>query len=60
MYKIFTDKGKLFKCNIDISGASMKDCHARLLETDDNIFLYKGKVIVNMWMRYLRYKKTLK
>jgi hypothetical protein len=44
MYKIFTDKGKLFKCNIDISGASMKDCHARLLETDDNIFLYKGKV----------------
>jgi hypothetical protein len=24
MYKIFTDKGKLFKCNIDISGASMK------------------------------------
>jgi len=45
MYKIFTDKGKLFKCNIDISGASMKDCYARLLlETDENIFLYKGKV----------------
>jgi hypothetical protein len=40
MYKIFTDKGKLFKCNIDISGASMKDCHARLLlETDDNFFI---------------------
>jgi hypothetical protein len=48
MYKIFTDKGKLFKCNIDISGASMKDCHARLLlETDENIFLYKGKVNSN-------------
>jgi hypothetical protein len=48
MYKIFTDKGKLFKCNIDISGASMKDCHARLLlETDEGIFLYKGKVNSN-------------
>jgi hypothetical protein len=56
MYKIFTDKGKLFKCNIDISGASMKG-HARLLlETDDNIFLYKGKVNSSEYvkLRYLR------
>jgi hypothetical protein len=51
MYKIFTDKGKLFKCNIDISGASMKDCHARLLlETDDNFFYIRVKlIVVNMW-----------
>lgn len=45
MYKIFTDKGKLFKCNIDISGASLEDCYARiLLETEEKTFLYKGKV----------------
>lgn len=45
MYKVFTDKGKLFKCNIDISGANIEDCQARiLLETADNIFLYKGIV----------------
>jgi hypothetical protein len=50
MYKIFTDKGKLFKCNIDISGASMKDCHARLLlETDDNIYIRVKLIVVDMW-----------
>jgi hypothetical protein len=38
MYKIFTDKG-LFKCNIDISGASMKDCARLLLETDEYFFI---------------------
>jgi hypothetical protein len=48
MYKIFTDKGKLFKCNIDISGATLDDCYARiLLETEEKTFLYKGKVNKN-------------
>jgi len=48
MYKIFTDKQKTFKCNIDISGASLNDCHARLImETADGNFFYKGKVDSN-------------
>ena len=48
MYKVFTDKQKTFKCNIDISGASLSDCQARLImeTTDGNIF-YNGSVDSN-------------
>jgi hypothetical protein len=48
MYKLYSDKSKKFTCNIDITGASLKECEARLvLETNSVNLLYYGKIDSN-------------
>jgi hypothetical protein len=48
MYKLYSDKTKKFSCNIDITGASLKECEARLvLETNSVNLLYYGKINSN-------------
>jgi hypothetical protein len=48
MYKIFKDKEKIFKCNVDVQGANIKDCKARLLfESEEGIFMLKGDIDKN-------------
>lgn len=45
MYTLFTDKPELFKCNIDIDGASLTDTSARLvLESKDINLLFEGNI----------------
>jgi len=49
MYTIYTDKDKLFSCDIDIKGGSISESVARLIiETEDNVnLLYKGSIKQN-------------
>jgi hypothetical protein len=49
MYTIYTDKDKLFSCDIDIKGGSISESVARLIiETEDNVnLLYKGTIKEN-------------
>lgn len=45
MYKIFKDKERVFKCNVDVQGVDIKDCKARLIyESDNGIFMLKGEI----------------
>jgi len=45
MYTLFTDKPELFKCNIDLEGASISDTFARLVIESKNInLLFEGQV----------------
>jgi hypothetical protein len=45
MYKIFKDKDRVFKCNVDVQGADIKDCKARLIiESELGIFMLRGEI----------------
>jgi hypothetical protein len=48
MFKIFKDKDRLFKCSVDVQGANINDCSARLIfEFNDQIIMYKGAINEN-------------
>ena len=48
MYKLFTDKSKLFECDIKLEGASLSKSSARLVvETSDYSLLFKGEINSN-------------
>ncbi len=48
MYKIFKDKERTFKCNVDVQGADINDCRARLIfESESGIFMLKGDIDKN-------------
>ncbi len=48
MYKIFLDKNKIFECNVNIEGASLKDSEVRLLLESTNFTLtFKGNINSN-------------
>ena len=48
MYKIFLDKSKTFKCNVNIEGAALDKSSARLLiETENFSLTFKGKIKPN-------------
>lgn len=46
MYKIFKDKDKMFKCRIDVQGADIEKCKARLIIESNNglIIMHNGKI----------------
>tara|TARA_Y100001963_G_C6743954_1_gene430549 strand:- start:132 stop:731 length:600 start_codon:yes stop_codon:yes gene_type:complete len=45
MYKIYTDRGENFKCDISLEGAKLSQSFARLvLECDDVNLVFKGKI----------------
>jgi len=45
MYTLYTDKPELFKCNIDLEGASISDTKARLvIESKDISLLFEGEI----------------
>jgi len=45
MYTLYTDKPELFKCNIDLEGASISDTKARLvIESKDINLLFEGEI----------------
>ena len=39
MYKLFTDKSEVFKCNIKLEGASLKNSSARLIIESEDVNL---------------------
>ena len=48
MYKLFTDKAELFKCDIKIEGTSLSKSTARLVvETSDYSLMFNGKISSN-------------
>jgi len=45
MFKIFKDKDRVFKCTLDVLGARIDECKARLIfEFNDQIVMYKGVI----------------
>lgn len=47
-YKLFLDENKTFTCAVNVMGASLKNCEARIvLETNNLNLLYKGKITEN-------------
>jgi len=46
MYKLYTDKTEIFECDIQLTGASLKNSKARLIvETPDVNLLFKGEIL---------------
>ena len=45
MYKLFTDVNKNFTAEVDVQGAMLSECQARIiLETDNLNLLYNGEI----------------
>ena len=45
MYKLFTDKSEVFKCNIKLEGASLKNSSVRLIiEQEDVNLMFEGNI----------------
>jgi ABC-type dipeptide/oligopeptide/nickel transport system ATPase subunit len=45
MFKIFKDKDRVFKCTVDVFGANIDECKARLIfEYNDQVIMYKGSI----------------
>jgi hypothetical protein len=48
MYQLFTDKNKVFECNIALQGASLKDSICRvILQLEDMSYMYSGTITQN-------------